>query len=176
MVLAIGIVVDDAIVVIEIRRTHHARGTSAAEGSHAQGDGRRSPTRSSRSRVVLAAVFIPSALQSGSVGMIYQQFAMTIAISMGFSAFLALSLTPALCATMLRPEHLKENRFFKLFNRGYDKTQKSYVRSVKFSLRHQRWWLAGFRGAVARGRIHVHASARQLRARRRPGLHHRHGA
>jgi multidrug efflux pump len=93
--------------------------------------------------VVLAAVFIPSALQSGSVGMIYQQFAMTIAISMGFSAFLALSLTPALCGTILRPEHLKENRFFKLFNRSYDKTQKSYVRSVKFSLRHKAWWLVG---------------------------------
>ena len=55
-----------------------------------------------------------------------------------------MSLTPALCGTILRPEHLKENRFFKLFNRGYDKTQKSYVRSIKFSMRHQRFWLAGF--------------------------------
>ena len=75
--------------------------------------------------MVLAAVFIPSALQSGSVGVIYQQFALTIAISMGFSAFLALSLTPALCATLLRPEHLKENTLFRWFNRGYDKTQDS---------------------------------------------------
>jgi multidrug efflux pump len=94
--------------------------------------------------VVLAAVFVPSALQSGSVGMIYQQFAMTIAISMAFSAFLALSLTPALCATMLRPEHLKENTLFRLFNRGYEKTQGTYLRAVKFSMRHQLWSLVGF--------------------------------
>jgi multidrug efflux pump len=143
MVLAIGIVVDDAIVVIEsverIMREEHLPPKEAT---------RKAMTQITNPiiaiSVVLAAVFIPSALQSGSVGMIYQQFAMTIAISMGFSAFLALSLTPALCATLLRPEHLKENRFFKLFNRGYDRTQKTYLRSVKFSLRHQRYWLAGF--------------------------------
>ena len=52
---------------------------------------------------VLAAVFIPSALQSGSTGVIYRQFALTIALSMGFSAFLALSFTPALCASLLTP-------------------------------------------------------------------------
>jgi multidrug efflux pump len=103
--------------------------------------------------VVLAAVFIPSALQSGSVGMIYQQFAMTIAISMAFSAFLALSLTPALCASILRPEHLTENKFFQMFNRGYDRTQKSYLQAVRFSLHHQRWWLAAFVGLVVAGVI-----------------------
>ena len=143
MVLAIGIVVDDAIVVIEsverIMREEHLPPKEAT---------RKAMTQITNPiiaiSVVLAAVFIPSALQSGSVGMIYQQFAMTIAISMGFSAFLALSLTPALCASLLRPEHLKENKFFKMFNRGYDSTQKTYVRSVKFSLRHQRFWLAGF--------------------------------
>jgi multidrug efflux pump len=142
MVLAIGIVVDDAIVVIEsverIMREEHLSPKDATRKAMTQIT---SPIIAIS--VVLAAVFIPSALQSGSVGMIYQQFAMTIAISMGFSAFLALSLTPALCGTLLRPEHLKENRFFKLFNRSYDRTQKTYVRSVKFSLRHQRFWLAG---------------------------------
>jgi len=142
-VLAIGIVVDDAIVVIEsVERIMREEHLSPKEAT------RKAMTQITNPiiaiSVVLAAVFIPSALQSGSVGMIYQQFAMTIAISMGFSAFLALSLTPALCGTILRPEHLKENRFFKLFNRGYDKTQKSYVRSIKFSMRHQRFWLAGF--------------------------------
>jgi multidrug efflux pump len=141
MVLAIGIVVDDAIVVIEsVERIMREEHLSPKEAT------RKAMTQITNPiiaiSVVLAAVFIPSALQSGSVGMIYQQFAMTIAISMGFSAFLALSLTPALCATLLRPEHLKENRFFKLFNRSYDRTQKTYVRSVKFSLRHQRYWLA----------------------------------
>ena len=143
MVLAIGIVVDDAIVVIEsverIMREEHLPPKEAT---------RKAMTQITNPiiaiSVVLAAVFIPSALQSGSVGMIYQQFAMTIAISMAFSAFLALSLTPALCATILRPEHLKENKFFQLFNRSYDRTQKSYLRAVGFSMRHQRWWLAGF--------------------------------
>ena len=97
MVLAIGIVVDDAIVVIEsverIMREEHLSPTDAT---------RKAMTQITNPiiaiSVVLAAVFIPSALQSGSVGMIYQQFALTIAISMVFSAFLALSLTPALCA------------------------------------------------------------------------------
>ena len=142
MVLAIGIVVDDAIVVIEsVERIMREEHLSPKEAT------RKAMTQITNPiiaiSVVLAAVFVPSALQSGSVGMIYQQFAMTIAISMGFSAFMALSLTPALCATLLRPEHLKENRFFKMFNRGYDRTQKSYVRSVKFSLRHQRYWAVG---------------------------------
>ncbi len=150
MVLAIGIVVDDAIVVIEsverIMREEHLPPKEAT---------RKAMTQITNPiiaiSVVLAAVFIPSALQSGSVGMIYQQFAMTIAISMGFSAFLALSLTPALCATILRPEHLKENRFFALFNRSYDRTQHTYVRAVKFSMRHQRFWLAGFVVLIAAG-------------------------
>jgi multidrug efflux pump len=69
---------------------------------------------------------------------------MTIAISMAFSAFMALSLTPALCATLLRPEHMKENRFFALFNRGYEKSLTSYLRSVEYGLRHKRIWMAGF--------------------------------
>ncbi|HUQ11813.1 MAG TPA: multidrug efflux RND transporter permease subunit [Steroidobacteraceae bacterium] len=143
MVLAIGIVVDDAIVVIEsverIMREEHLPPKEAT---------RKAMTQITNPiiaiSVVLAAVFIPSALQSGSVGMIYQQFAMTIAISMAFSAFLALSLTPALCASILRPEHLKENKFFKLFNRSYDKTQKSYMRSVTFGLRHKVIWVVGY--------------------------------
>src|SRR5688572_6053673 len=150
MVLAIGIVVDDAIVVIEsverIMREEHLPPKEAT---------RKAMTQITNPiiaiSVVLAAVFIPSALQSGSVGMIYQQFAMTIAISMGFSAFLALSLTPALCAAMLRPEHLKENKFFALFNRGYENTQRSYLRAVKYSLRHQRFWLAGFVALLVAG-------------------------
>src|SRR4029079_6460346 len=94
--------------------------------------------------LVLAAVFIPAAMQSGSVGVIYRQFAMTIAVAMLFSAFLALSLTPALCATLLRPEHLKENRFFRLFNRSYNYAQSHYLSGVRFSLRHKAWWLVGY--------------------------------
>jgi multidrug efflux pump len=143
MVLAIGIVVDDAIVVIEsverIMREEHMEAKEATRKAMTQIT---SPIIAIS--VVLAAVFIPSALQSGSTGVIYRQFGLTIAISMGFSAFLALSFTPALCASFLRAEHLKENTVFRLFNRGYDKAQGAYLRSVKFSLLHQRWWLGGF--------------------------------
>jgi multidrug efflux pump len=152
MVLAIGIVVDDAIVVIEsverIMREEHLAAKEATRKAMSQ-----ITNPIIAISVVLAAVFVPSALQTGSVGMIYQQFAMTIAISMAFSAFLALSLTPALCASMLRHEHLKENAVFRLFNRGYDRTQGSYLRSVRFSLRHQRFWLAGFLVLLVAGGI-----------------------
>src|SRR5688572_2585264 len=152
MVLAIGIVVDDAIVVIEsverIMREEHLPPKEATRKAMMQ-----ITNPIIAISVVLAAVFIPSALQSGSVGMIYQQFAMTIAISMGFSAFLDLSLTPALCATLLRPEHLKENTVFRWFNRGYSGAQGGYLRSVNYSLRHQRWWLAGFGVMLVGGAI-----------------------
>ncbi len=143
MVLAIGIVVDDAIVVIEsVERIMREEHLSPRDATRKAMDQITSPIIAIS--LVLAAVFIPAAMQSGSVGVIYRQFAMTIAVSMLFSAFLALSLTPALCATLLRPEHLKENRFFKLFNRSYEYAQSHYLRGVRFSLRHKAWWLTGF--------------------------------
>jgi multidrug efflux pump len=143
MVLAIGIVVDDAIVVIEsVERLMREEHLSPRDATRKAMDQITSPIIAIS--LVLAAVFIPAAMQTGSVGVIYQQFALTIAISMLFSAFLALSLTPALCATLLRPEHLKENRFFKLFNRGYEYAQNHYLSGVRFSLRHKTWWLAGY--------------------------------
>src|SRR5688572_27811402 len=143
MVLAIGIVVDDAIVVIEsVERLMREEHLSPRDATRKAMDQITSPIIAIS--LVLAAVFVPAAMQTGSVGVIYQQFALTIAISMLFSAFLALSLTPALCATLLRPEHLKENRFFALFNRGYDWAQSHYLTGVRFSLRHKFWSLAGF--------------------------------
>jgi multidrug efflux pump len=143
MVLAIGIVVDDAIVVIEsVERLMREEHLSPRDATRKAMDQITSPIIAIS--IVLAAVFIPSAMQSGSVGVIYRQFAMTIAVSMIFSAFLALSLTPALCATLLRPEHLKENKFFKLFNRGFEWSQSHYLTAVNYSLRHKTWWLAGF--------------------------------
>jgi len=143
MVLAIGIVVDDAIVVIEsVERLMREEHLSPRDATRKAMDQITSPIIAIS--LVLAAVFIPSAMQSGSVGVIYQQFALTIAISMLFSAFLALSLTPALCATLLRPEHLKENKFFKLFNRSYDYAQNHYLSGVRFGLRHKVWWWVGY--------------------------------
>jgi multidrug efflux pump len=150
MVLAIGIVVDDAIVVIEsVERLMREEHLSPRDATRKAMDQITSPIIAIS--LVLAAVFIPAAMQTGSVGVIYQQFALTIAISMLFSAFLALSLTPALCATLLRPEHLKENRFFKLFNRSYHYAQNHYLTGVRFSLRHKTWWLAGYVGLLLVG-------------------------
>src|SRR5690606_34224487 len=112
MVLAIGIVVDDAIVVIEnVERIMTEEGLSPKEAT------RKAMGQISGAvvaiTVVLAAVFVPSAFQGGSAGEIYKQFAITIAMAMAFSAFLALGFTPALCATLLRPsgEHESRNRF-----------------------------------------------------------------
>src|SRR6185503_15810679 len=143
MVLAIGIVVDDAIVVIEsVERIMREEHLSPKDATRKAMDQITSPIIAIS--LVLAAVFVPEAMQTGSVGVIYQQFALTIAISMLFSAFLALSLTPALCATLLRPEHLKENRFFHLFNVSYEWAQSHYLTSVGFSLRHKWLWGSGY--------------------------------
>jgi multidrug efflux pump len=143
MVLAIGIVVDDAIVVVEaverIMREEHLPAREATRKAMQQITGAIVAIT-----LVLAAVFIPSALQPGSVGVIYRQFALTIALSMAFSAFLALSFTPALCATLLRPEHLKGNFLFNWFNRVYERTQKGYVHRVYQSVAHTPRWMIGF--------------------------------
>jgi multidrug efflux pump len=143
MVLAIGIVVDDAIVVVEaverIMREEHLEPKEATRKAMRQITGAIVAITT-----VLAAVFIPSALQTGSVGVIYRQFALTIALSMGFSAFLALSFTPALCASLLRPTHLRGNFIFNWFNRAYDRTSKAYVRRVYASVAHVPRWMAAF--------------------------------
>ena len=143
MVLAIGIVVDDAIVVVEaverIMREEHLEPKDATRKAMRQITGAIVAITT-----VLAAVFIPSALQTGSVGVIYRQFALTIALSMGFSAFLALSFTPALCATLLRPTHLRGNFIFNWFNRAYDRTSKAYVRRVYASVAHVPRWMTAF--------------------------------
>ncbi|MDC8011932.1 multidrug efflux RND transporter permease subunit [Tahibacter soli] len=143
MVLAIGIVVDDAIVVIEnverIMSEEHLTPKEATKKAMTQITGAVVAIT-----VVLAAVFIPSAMQGGSAGAIYRQFALTIAISMGFSAFLALSFTPALCATMLKPTHPEPNAFFRWFNRVFDRTLNTYTRQTEHAVRRPRRWMALF--------------------------------
>src|SRR5437764_1021720 len=150
MVLAIGIVVDDAIVVVEaverIMREEQLPPKEATRKAMQQITGAIVAITS-----VLAAVFIPSALQTGSTGVIYRQFALTIALSMGFSALLALSFTPALCASLLRPEHLRGNVVFDWFNRAYEGTRRSYVRRVFVSVGHLPRWMAGFAAMLALG-------------------------
>ena len=148
--LAIGIVVDDAIVVIEsverIMREEHLPPKEATRKAMGQITGAIVAIT-----VVLAAVFIPSALQTGSVGAIYRQFALTIAISMLFSAFLALSFTPALCASLLRPGHLNPNVAFRGFNRAFEWSLAAYMRRVYQSVRHAPRWMIAFAVLVAVG-------------------------
>ena len=148
--LAIGIVVDDAIVVIEsverIMREEHLSPREATRKAMGQITGAIVAITA-----VLAAVFIPSALQTGSVGAIYRQFALTIAVSMLFSAFLALSFTPALCASILRPTHLRPNVAFRLFNAAYERTLAAYMRRVYQSVRRVPRWMAAFAALLVLG-------------------------
>ena len=147
MVLAIGIVIDDAIVVIEnverIMAEEHLPPVEATEKAMGQITGAVVAIT-----VVLAAVFIPSALQGGASGEIYKQFAITIAVAMGFSAFLALGFTPALCATFLKqhaaPGERKENRFVRGFNRVYDRVSRTYVGHIGSAISHAPRWMIVF--------------------------------
>lgn len=145
MVLAIGIVVDDAIVVIEnVERIMTEEGLSPREAT-IKSMGQISGAVVAIT-VVLAAVFIPSAFQGGSAGEIYKQFAITIAMAMAFSAFLALGFTPALCATLLKPTHAqhRENFVFRHFNRVYDKVSRTYVGHIGHAVRHAPRWMMVF--------------------------------
>jgi multidrug efflux pump len=144
MVMAIGIVVDDAIVVIEnIERIMSEQGLSPRDAA-IKGMGEISGAVVAIT-VVLLAVFVPSALQPGSTGIIYRQFALTIAISMFFSAFLALTFTPALCANFLKPEHARKKNFlFRKFNEVFAWTHQTYVGHVAHAVRHAPRWMAVF--------------------------------
>lgn len=138
MVLAIGILVDDAIVVVEnVERIMSEEGLPPREA-----------TRKAMGQItgaligialVLTSVFIPMAFFPGSVGTIYRQFSLSLAVSMLFSVFLALSLTPALCASLLKPVekgHKHEKRgFFGWFNRGFASGSKRYQSVVARLLR-----------------------------------------
>src|SRR5690606_2578966 len=144
MVLAIGIVVDDAIVVIEnVERIMTEENLSPREATKkAMGQITGAVVAIT---VVLTAVFVPSALQPGATGIIYRQFALTIAVSMGFSAFLALSFTPALCASFLQPEHhKKKNVVFRKFNQFFDWTTRTYTGHIGGAVRHAPRWMLVF--------------------------------
>jgi multidrug efflux pump len=129
MVLVIGIVVDDAIVVVEnVERIMSEEGLSpllATRKAMGQISGAIVGVT-----VVLISVFVPLAFFSGAVGNIYRQFAAVMVSAVAFSAFLALSLTPALCATLLKPveagHHHAKGGFFGWFNRGFSRTAKGY--------------------------------------------------
>jgi HAE1 family hydrophobic/amphiphilic exporter-1 len=131
LVLAIGIVVDDAIVVVEAVMHHIEQGLSPKEATKKAMDEVSGAVIGIA--MVLSAVFIPVAFVGGLTGRLYQQFALTIAISVMLSAFSALSLSPALCSMILKPVAHGEKkgllgRFFGAFNRGFDRTTTGYVR------------------------------------------------
>jgi len=144
MVLAIGIVVDDAIVVIEnVERIMAEEGLSPADATRKAMHQIQAPVVAIA--VVLMAVFIPSALQSGSVGAIYRQFALTIALSTAFSAMLALVFTPALCATIIKANHHGEkNAFFRWFNRTFDWARDTYTGHIRGAVRWVPAWIVAF--------------------------------
>ncbi|MDR5609900.1 MULTISPECIES: efflux RND transporter permease subunit [unclassified Arsenophonus] len=138
MVLAIGLLVDDAIVVVEnVERVMQEEGLSPKEA-----------TKKSMGQIqgalvgialVLSAVFIPMAFFGGSTGAIYRQFSITIVASMVLSVLVALILTPALCATILKPipkgTHGKQTGFFGWFNRTFEKSAHHYTNSIGHMLR-----------------------------------------
>ena len=138
MVLVIGIVVDDAIVVVEnVERIMSEEGLPPLEA-----------TKKAMSQIsgavigitaVLISVFVPLAMFSGATGNIYRQFALTMALAIAFSAFLALSLTPALCGTLLKPvakgHHMEKSGFFGWFNRSFSAATHGYEGVVARLLR-----------------------------------------
>ena len=126
MVLAIGLLVDDAIVVVEnVERVMTEEKLSALEATRKSMDEIKGALVGIA--MVLSAVFVPMAFFGGSTGVIYRQFSITLVSAMALSVLVALVLTPALCATLLKPSHVHQpgslaGRFFGGFNRGFDKT------------------------------------------------------
>jgi multidrug efflux pump len=147
MVLAVGLLVDDAIVVVEnVERVMSERGLSPREAA------RQSMDEISGALIgialVLSAVFIPMAFFSGSTGVIYRQFSVTIISAMALSVLVALILTPALCATLLKPKaHGSEEAkkgMFGWFNRTFAWSNQRYGAGVSRMIAHPRWSLLGF--------------------------------
>jgi len=146
LVLAIGIVVDDAIVVTEAVQYNIDQGMSPREATIKAMSEVSGPVVAIA--LVLSAVFIPVAFIGGISGQIYQQFALTIATSVLISAVCALTLSPALCAMILRPhdhgnKHGFIGGFFDRFNRGFDWTTHKYLGSVRFMIRRSALSLVG---------------------------------
>jgi hydrophobic/amphiphilic exporter-1 (mainly G- bacteria), HAE1 family len=133
LVLAIGIVVDDAIVVVENVERHLREGMNPRDAAHKTMDEVGGAIIAIS--LVLLAVFIPTAFIAGLQGTFYRQFAVTIAAATAFSAFVSLTLSPALAAILLKPhsDHKSQNpvmqrvdRFFKVFNRGFERLSDAY--------------------------------------------------
>lgn len=146
LVLAIGIVVDDAIIVIENVERHIKEGLSPLEASL---QAMREVSSALIAIVlVLSAVFIPVAFLGGLSGEMYRQFAVTIVISLAISGFVALTLTPSLCALMLKPTHKEPKYFFKWFNSFFDWATNGYSNTLKLTIRYSFLSMLLFGGLV----------------------------
>ena len=131
MVLAIGIVVDDAIVVVEAVEHKMAQGLAVRDATIKAMEEVQGPVVAIA--LILAAVFVPMGFIPGVTGQLYKQFAVTVAVSTMFSALVALTLTPALCMMLMQPHeesHGPLARFFKAFNAGFDRLNARYGRSA----------------------------------------------
>lgn len=156
MVLAIGLLVDDAIVVVEnVERVMHEENLPAKEAT------KRSMNQISGALIgiglVLSAVFLPMAFFPGSAGVIYKQFAVTIVSAMVLSVMAAFILTPALCATLLKPVNKdKESKgFFGWFNRGFHSTTVHYSKGVRGIIK-RRYWFFGLYALIVAGTAYLY--------------------
>jgi HAE1 family hydrophobic/amphiphilic exporter-1 len=142
-VLAIGIVVDDAIIVVEaVRRYIEEQHLPPKEATRKAMEDISGPVVAIA--LVLAAVFVPAGFLPGIIGRLYQQFAITIAISVLISAFVALSLTPALCSLFLKPHHISQsskglNYLFFHFNKWFNSRTEGYTNNVRIAIKHSRY-------------------------------------
>jgi hydrophobic/amphiphilic exporter-1 (mainly G- bacteria), HAE1 family len=149
LVLAIGLVVDDAIVVVEIVEHHIERGLSPKEAALKGMEEVSGPVIAIA--IILTAVFVPTAFIPGITGRLYQQFAVTIAVSVVFSAFNALTLSPALSALLLRPKKKSSGplqKFFDLFNRVFGRATDGYVGICRFLIHKSAVALLVLAGAI----------------------------
>ncbi|MDD5158341.1 multidrug efflux RND transporter permease subunit [Sulfurimonas sp.] len=134
LVLAIGIVVDDAIIVIENVERHIKEGLSPKDASM------KAMQEVSGALIaivlVLSAVFLPVAFLGGLSGEMYKQFAITIVMSLAISGLVALTLTPSLCALILKPDHKEPKYFFKWFNGFFESATRGYSNTLKLTIRY----------------------------------------
>lgn len=148
MVLSIGMVVDDAIVVVEnVERNLEKGGLTAKEAAQKGMEEVSGPVIAVV--LVLAAVFIPAAFLPGTTGQLYKQFAITIVVSVMISGFVALTLTPSMCGILLKERRKPTRGFFAAFNRGFDWLTKWYGGAVSWFVRHMALPLLGFSILIA---------------------------
>jgi multidrug efflux pump len=158
MVLAIGLLVDDAIVVVEnVERVMTEENLSPLEATRKSMDEIKGALVGIA--MVLSAVFVPMAFFAGSTGVIYRQFSITLVTAMSLSVLVALILTPALCATMLKPSHVHNDkslfgRFFLGFNRGFDKTNAGAQGFVARMIKHSKRYLLCY-GLIVGGMVYI---------------------